>query len=363
MTIASPTKKVRPIPHSITPRTPTHSITPRTPTKPTEGFITSSPHSGKKSVSKLEIKKKQHSVKLRPPRTPSGTLFSPTYPPAVGANEFHQLEPSTPTTADVTLSPVQKSLQENVAKYSHLPQEFDEYDCDDFNPYGFIASLPPLTPASASPPCLPPKHPNAPPTTLVLDLDETLVHCSTDPSEVRNPDFVFHVEFHGTVYTVNALKRPGLHEFLEYIKDKFEVIIFTASQRVYANKLLDILDPLHEAIHHRVFRDDCTNVEGNYLKDLTVLGRDLDKTLIVDNSPQAFAFQLDNGVPILSWFERKSDRELFKIIPLLEQMRTAPQVQPILREKFQLYQKVEAKRKRLSGELESFEQRLLAESV
>ena len=227
MTIASPTKKVRPIPHSITPRTPTHSITPRTPTKPTEGFITSSPHSGKKSVSKLEIKKKQHSVKLRPPRTPSGTLFSPTYPPAVGANEFHQLEPSTPTTADVTLSPVQKSLQENVAKYSHLPQEFDEYDCDDFNPYGFIASLPPLTPASASPPCLPPKHPNAPPTTLVLDLDETLVHCSTDPSEVRNPDFVFHVEFHGTVYTVNALKRPGLHEFLEYIKDKFEVIIFT----------------------------------------------------------------------------------------------------------------------------------------
>lgn len=266
--------------------------------------------------------------------------------------------PGTPTTAPTSepLSPVQKSLQENIAKYGHLEQEFDQYDCEDFDPYGFIASLPPLTPASGAA-CLPPKHPNAPDITLVLDLDETLVHCSTDPYEVRHPDFVFYVDFHGTTYTVNALKRPGLEEFLEYVKNKFEVVIFTASQKVYADKLLDILDPSREAIHHRVFRDDCTNVEGNYLKDLTVLGRDLDRTLIIDNSPQAFAFQLDNGVPILSWFESKSDRELFKVIPFLEQIRrTTSAVQPIIRDKFRLHRKVEEKRQ--FEAYESFEQRL-----
>ena len=110
-----------------------------------------------------------------------------------------------------------------------MEQEFDEYDCEDFDPYGFIASLPPLIPSNRMHPCLPPKDSNAPPITLVLDLDETLVHCSTDPNEVRNPDFVFHVEFHGTIYTVNAKKRPGVHEFLEYVKNKFEVVIFTGS--------------------------------------------------------------------------------------------------------------------------------------
>jgi hypothetical protein len=122
-------------------------------------------------------------------------------------------------------------------------QEQCEDDEDDFNPWQFIASLPNyravqhLTP----PVSLPPKSPTAPPLTLVLDLDETLVHCTVEA--VQGADFEFPVVFHGTQYQVHVRQRPYLHEFLQKIKDKYEVVIFTASQKVYADTLLNQLDP------------------------------------------------------------------------------------------------------------------------
>ena len=230
-----------------------------------------------------------------------------------------------------------------------LDGKMDEEDQDgvaeyeDFNPYAFIKSLPPYhdvcPPLTARPVFLPKKTRTSPPITLVLDLDETLVHCSIDP--ISNADLTFKVDFNGTLYDVYVRKRPHFLQFLEHVSTRFEVVVFTASQQVYAERLLNILDPTRKLIKYRLYRDSCLCVEGNYLKDLTVLGRDLSKVVLVDNSPHAFGYQVDNGIPIESWFDSDTDQELLKLIPFLERLHGVQDVRSVLRKQFQLQRLVD----------------------
>lgn len=88
-------------------------------------------------------------------------------------------------------------------------------------------------------------------------------------------------------------KRPHLRPFLEKVSEMFHIVVFTASQSIYAKKLLDILDPDGKIISRRAYRESCIFADGGYTKDLTVLGVDLAKVVIIDNSPQvdcSFAF-------------------------------------------------------------------------
>ena len=83
---------------------------------------------------------------------------------------------------------------------------------------------------------------------LVLDLDETLVHCDTEP--IGEYDLTFEIDFEGSLHTIYARKRPFCEYFLQVVSSHFEVVVFTASQRCYADKLLDILDPEKKYIQY-----------------------------------------------------------------------------------------------------------------
>jgi len=229
--------------------------------------------------------------------------------------------------------------------------ENDDLFEDSFDPYLFIAALPKdkrnlIKPAREK--LLPERESSVPATmkTLVLDLDETLVHCSVE--SFPNPDFTFPVVFNENLYTVHVRCRPGWREFLQVVSQFFEVVVFTASQEIYAKTLLDKLDPTHELIKYRLFRESCVCVDGNFLKDLDFLNRDLAKTIIVDNAPQSFAYQLENGIPIKSFFDDSNDRELNDLLPLLKTLSNVPDVRPIIRDRFRLAAKV-AKAKEQHG--------------
>ncbi|KAL5733771.1 hypothetical protein ACOSQ2_033463 [Xanthoceras sorbifolium] len=168
--------------------------------------------------------------------------------------------------------------------------------------------------------------------TLVLDLDETLVHSTTEPCE--NADFTFQVFFDMKEHTIYVRQRPFLRTFLERVVEMFEIIVFTASQSIYAEQLLDILDPDKNIFSQRVYRESCIFSNGSYTKDLTVLGVDLAKIAIIDNSPQVFRLQVDNGIPINSWFDDPMDSALISLIPFLETLAEADDVRPLIAQQF-----------------------------
>lgn len=154
--------------------------------------------------------------------------------------------------------------------------------------------------------------------TLVLDLDETLVHSCTESKEFYERDFIVRDEEHSTDYI--SYKRPHLNLFLHTMSHFYEINCFTASYCCYSDPILDLIDPF-KLISKRFYNTSLsTTVYNGYEKDLSVIASNdfVQKLIMVDNSSTACISHKNNLYLINSFrADNAGDDDLLMLIPVL----------------------------------------------
>lgn len=164
--------------------------------------------------------------------------------------------------------------------------------------------------------------------TLLLDMDETLIH-SEEYDNSKNQrghpkryDFVIEMNANNRSTKIGVYIRPYCLEFLRRMSQKYEVVIFTAARQDYADKILDQIDPSRTLFAGRMYRQHCTQVDGSYVKDFTVVkNRRKQDMMLVDNLIYSFAGDIDRGIHIRNFYDDKTDSELEHLADILENMK------------------------------------------
>ena len=138
--------------------------------------------------------------------------------------------------------------------------------------------------------------------TLILNLDDTLINMKYDK------------------LGRGILKlRPNLFFFLNEVNKIFEIIIFTIENKEYVDSIIKIIEKDKKYFDKILYKEHTTLIEDVFVKDLSKLGRDLSKVIIIDNLPQSFKLQKENGILIKTFDgENKNDNKLKELIPILK---------------------------------------------
>ncbi|KAF2679957.1 hypothetical protein K458DRAFT_490343 [Lentithecium fluviatile CBS 122367] len=140
----------------------------------------------------------------------------------------------------------------------------------------------------------------APPLTLVLSLEDLLVHSEWS-----------------TKHGWRTAKRPGVDYFLRYLSQYYELVIFTSVKSMDADPIIRKLDPFR-IVMWPLFREATRYEKGEYVKDLSCLNRDLSKTIIIDTDPGHVKLQPENAIILPKWKGQPKDTGLVGLIPFLE---------------------------------------------
>lgn len=152
----------------------------------------------------------------------------------------------------------------------------------------------------------------------LLDLDETLVHCNGKITEENkcNSQHIVEVQLSfGKKVKIGINIRPHLKQSLDMIKEHYTLVLYTASHQSYTDAVLSLIDPNKEYFSYRLYRNNCIpmKIEGKdfFIKDLSIIeNSSLENIVIVDNSVLSFAYHIDNGIPIVPYYEGEEDSEL-----------------------------------------------------
>lgn len=139
--------------------------------------------------------------------------------------------------------------------------------------------------------------------TLVLDIDETLFHFRIN--EENDEQGVLKI-------------RPGVFQFIDEIKEYYEIILFSEAERGYIDLLTEAIGENRYLYDCVLCRDYMSIVGKDFVKDLNKMGRSLDRVIIVDNMPQNFSLHKENAIYIKSfWGVENDDKALIDLIPIL----------------------------------------------
>lgn len=168
------------------------------------------------------------------------------------------------------------------------------------------------------------KNPNNLQKLAILDLDETLMHSEVNLKNFNNENNIITILLPSQkTAKIGVYIRPNWEEAIKKISKFYCIVVYTASYESYANAVLDFMDPEKKYFYNRLYRNNCINIKFNekyiYIKDMSIFeGFDEKDIVIIDNSVTSFAFHLNNGIPILPYYNQEKDYELLLCACYLE---------------------------------------------